>query len=157
MIMPPPVSSDRPSGSTATVSPVGEPRPTRRKFSMALINFWLDASLLVTVVFVGWVTIALQVIFPAPTLATGWTLWGLTYNQWHQLQFGGICFTGFAILVHVMLHWNWVCSIIVTQVLRQKGRVDDGWQTIYGVATLVVILGVIMAGLIAATLMVKSP
>jgi hypothetical protein len=124
---------------------------------MSLVNFWLDASLLVAVGFVGWVSAVLQVVFPAPTNAAGWTLWGMTYNQWHQLQFGSLCFCALLILLHVMLHWNWVCSVIAAQVLRLKQRPDDGMQTIYGVATLIVLLGTMLAGLIAAILMVKSP
>lgn len=124
---------------------------------MALVNFWLDASLLVTVGFIGWVTMTMQVVFPAPTFATGWNLWGLTYNQWHDLQFGSLCFCALLILLHIMLHWNWVCSVIAAQILRLKQRPDDGMQTIYGVATLIVLLSLIMAGMIAAILTVQSP
>jgi hypothetical protein len=149
--------SDPPVESSPAVNPRATPQPARRKLSMALVNFWLDASLLLAVGFVGWVSAVLQVAFPAPTYAAGWTLWGLTYNQWHQLQFGSLCFIALMILLHVMLHWNWVCSVIAAQVLRLKQRPDDGMQTIYGVATLIVLLGTMLAGLIAAILMVKSP
>lgn len=124
---------------------------------MALINFWLDAGLLVTAAFVGWVSVMMRVVFPAPTFSAGWTLWGLTYNQWHDLQFGSICFCALVILLHVMLHWNWVCSVIGAQILRSGRRPDDGMQTIYGVATLIVLLSVILSGIIAAVLTVKSP
>ena len=150
-------SNDRPTATPPAPVMAAEPRPARKKLSMALVNFWLDASLLLTVVFVGWVTVILQVVFPAPTMAAGWNLWGMSYDQWQRLQFFAVCFSGLVILVHVMLHWNWVCSVVVAQVLRHKGRVDDGKQTIYGVATLIVLLGFMLAGLIAATLMVKSP
>jgi hypothetical protein len=154
-----PVTSppDHPAESSLVVAQQSAPRPVRRKLSMALINFWLDASLLLAVGFVGWVSAVLQVVFPAPTYAAGWTLWGLTYNQWHQLQFGSLCFCALVILLHVMLHWNWVCNVIAAQVLRIKQRPDDGMQTIYGVATLIVLLGTMLAGLIAAFLMVRSP
>jgi hypothetical protein len=153
----PPVPAESTTETSPANATAADKRPARRKFSMSLLNFWLDVSLLVTVVSVGWVSVVLRIVFPVPTLADGWTLWGLGYNQWQQVQFGGICFTGFVILLHVMLHWNWVCSVIVAQVLRQKGRVDDGWQTIYGVATLIVLLTVMLIGLAAATLMVKQP
>jgi hypothetical protein len=139
VVMPPPHVTERPGDrrteSDPTAQPAAAPRPPRRRLSMALINFWLDASLLVTVTFVGWVSVILQVVFPAPTYAAGWSLWGLSYNQWHDLQFGSICFCAFVILLHVMLHWNWVCSVIGTQILRLRRRPDDGMQTIYGVAT----------------------
>lgn len=124
---------------------------------MTLVNFWLDATLLVTIVFVGWVSVLLQVVFPVPTAADGWALWGLSFNQWRNIQFSAICFCAFAILVHVMLHWNWVCNVIASQVLRQKNRPDDGMQTIYGVTTLIVLLTIIMTGIIVAILTVREP
>ena len=62
------------------------------------------------------------------------------YHQWRDVQFATLCTFGFAILVHVMLHWNWVCSVITTQVLDTRQCPDEGMQTIYGVATLIVLL-----------------
>ena len=107
---------------------------------MSVINFWLDAALLLLLLVLGWVSATLQIEFPAPTLTGGWTLWSLTYDQWRDVQFATLCTFGFGILVHVMLHWNWVCSVITTQVLHTRERLDEGMQTIYGVATLIVLL-----------------
>ena len=42
---------------------------------MSVINFWVDAGLLVLLVLLGWESAMLQILFPAPTLAAGWTLW----------------------------------------------------------------------------------
>ena len=74
--------------------------------------------------------------FP-PTAADRWSLLGLTYDQWRDVQFGSLCLLALAVLVHVMMHWNWVCSVIATQILHTRQRPDEGMQTIYGVATLV--------------------
>ena len=49
-----------------------------------------------------------------------------------------------------MLHWNWICSVIATQILRTRSRPDEGMQTIYGVATLLAVLHIIAAGVILA-------
>ncbi|MGE5193396.1 MAG: DUF4405 domain-containing protein [Deltaproteobacteria bacterium] len=134
-----------------------KPQPARRKMSMALINFWLDAGLLVSISLLGWVTAMLQIVFPVPTAAAGWTLWGLTYNQWHDAQFIALCAFALLVLVHVMLHWTWVCSVIATHVLRIKTRPDEGMQTIYGVTTLIVLLTIIAGTIIAAILTVHRP
>lgn len=149
--------SDRDAEEAPTTVAEPKPRAPRKKLSTALVNFWLDAALLVTIAFVGWVSAMLQIVFPAPTLADGWALWGLSYNQWRDVQFFSICFIALVILVHVMLHWNWVCSVIAAQVLRRKARPDDGMQTIYGVATLIVLLNLIAGTIIAALLMVQQP
>ena len=129
----------------------------RRRLSMSVINFWLDLSILVILVLLGWVSATLQLIFPAPTTAAGWTLWGLNYDQWRDVQFGILCLFAFGILVHVMLHWNWVCSVIATQIVRSKERPDEGTQTIYGVLTLIVLLHVIGIGVIIALFCVHRP
>jgi len=124
---------------------------------MAVVNFWLDVGLLAVLVVLGWISATLQVVFPAPTTAAGWSLWGLTYDQWRDLQFAVLCVFALGILVHVMLHWNWVCSVIATKVLRSKQRPDEGMQTIYGVATLIALLHIIGFGVILALLFVHRP
>lgn len=124
---------------------------------MALINFWLDTTLLLNVVFIGWITATLRVVFPAPTTAAGWTLWGRTFDQWSSAQFWSLCSLGLLVLIHVMLHWNWVCSIVAAQVLRIRNRPDDGMQTIYGVGLLIVLLNLIGGGVIVAILTVHRP
>ena len=53
----------------------------RRRFSISVINFWLDATLLTLLCALGWVSATLQIVFPAPTAADGWILWGLSYDQ----------------------------------------------------------------------------
>jgi len=129
----------------------------RRRISATVINFCVDACLLIVLVVFGWLSAALQVSFPAPTAADGWTLWSLTYDQWRDIQFGTLCLFAACILLHIMLHWKWVCSVIATQIVRTKSRPDEGMQTIYGVATLIVILHLIGVGVIAAMLCVHQP
>ena len=124
---------------------------------MAVVNLWLDAALLATFSVVGCVSALLQIVFPAPTMADGWQLWGLSFDQWRDVQFFSICFLAILVLVHVMLHWNWVCSVIFAQVLRARERPSEGMQTIYGVATLIVLLNLIAAAIITAILTIREP
>lgn len=124
---------------------------------MSVINFWLDAGLLSILLLMGWEAAVLQFLFPAPTLAGGWTLFGLTFDQWHDIQFATLCAFALGVLVHVMLHWNWVCSVIAAQILKTKARLDEGKQTIYGVVTLMVLLHLIGAGVILALFFMHRP
>jgi hypothetical protein len=135
----------------------GAPARGRRRVSVSVINFWIDVSLLVLLCLLGWISAVLQFIFPAPTAAAGWSLWGLSYDRWHDVQFGVLCLFAAGIVLHVMMHWNWVCSVIATQIVRARQRPDEGMQTIYGVATLIVLLHLIGAGLIAALFCVHQP
>jgi Domain of unknown function (DUF4405) len=150
-------NSESPEISTLAAEAPSAQTKGRRRISATVVNFWVDASLLTLLSLLGWVSAMLQVTFPAPTAADGWTLWGLTYDQWRDIQFGTLCLFGGAILLHVMLHWKWVCSVIATQIVRTKTRPDEGMQTIYGVATLIVLLHVIAAGVLAAMLCVHRP
>ncbi len=110
------------------------------RVSRTLVNFWLDAALML--MFVGYAIISaiVQFVFPPGVAAKGWLLWGMNYGQWCGLQFGVLSTLGFAILVHVMLHWTWVCSVISKKLLRLKELPDDGIRTVYGVGLLIILL-----------------
>jgi len=123
---------------------------------MTLINFWVDAMLFVAVVVVVWIAVMLWVAFPSPTTAAGWSLWGLTYDQWHHVQFAALCIAAGLTLEHLVLHWNWVCTVLATRILHVR-RPDEGNQAIYGVGTFICLLLLVKASLIAAILSIKSP
>jgi len=125
--------------------------------SKTLVNFCLDVCLLAVFVALSTVTAILQFVFPAPIGAEGWSLWGWDYTSWHDLQFGIICVMAAAVLLHVMLHWPWVCGVIATRILRTKQQTDDGIRTIWGVATLIVLFHVVAITVGAALFMVESP
>jgi hypothetical protein len=154
------IATDAGDGTTAaprSAREVDSQSKGKRRISVSVINFWIDASLLLILSTHGWISALLQVAFPPPTQADGWSLWGWTFDQWRDLQFTCLCLFALGVLVHVMMHWNWVCSVIATQIVRAGRRPDDGMQTIYGVATLIVLLHLIAAGVIAAMLCVDRP
>jgi hypothetical protein len=132
-------------------------RTRTRHFSMALVNFCLDAFLLATLALYGWLTAMLRLVFPAPTASIGWTLWGWTFDQWWDFQFNTLCLFALAVLFHVMLHWNWVCSVIANQIFQLRKRPNDSVQTVYGVGTLIVLLHLIVGGIVAALYCVHRP
>jgi len=142
--------------TVATINGIS-PRPVQRKFTRSLLNFWLDVALFVNLVFVGWVSAMMRVVFPAPTSADGWKLWGRTFNQWSDIQFFAMCVLGLLVVEHLVLHWNWVCSLIATQILRAKNRPDEANQAVFGVGTFVTLLLIMLTGLIAAMLNVQRP
>ncbi len=145
-----------PAQTGETIDAGNGPKP-RRRLSISVINFWLDSSLLLMLCTLGWISATLQIVFPAPTAADGWILWGLSYDQWRDVQFVILCLLALGVVLHVMMHWNWVCSVIAMQILRTRKRPDDGMQTIYGVGTLIVLFHVIAAGVIAAMVCVHQP
>jgi hypothetical protein len=133
-----------------------QPKPKPKKWSMALINLVLDATLFLSVVFLMWVSVMMQVIFPPPTEAKGWGLWGLNFDQWRDRQFIALCVAVILTVEHLSLHWNWVCCTIATHILGTK-KPDEGSQVVYGVGVFIGILLLVMASLIAALFTVNQP
>ena len=128
--------------------------------SRTTVNFLLDCVLLLLFLALAWVTFVLRVAFPNATAAGGYRLWGFSYDGWAGLQFSLFLVLLVAVLLHIMLHWSWVCGVIANRLSRmrgQKARVDDGNQTIYGVAALIVVFNVLGAALAVACLSVQAP
>ena len=137
-------------------TPSGATPRAGRRWSWSEINLALDAALLVTFAGLCAVSTIVRFVFPPGPAAAGWTLAGLDYDAWSGIQFGLLAALAAGILVHVMLHWSWVCNVIAAR-LAAKGRVDDGLQTIYGVGLLIVLLNAIGIAVAAATLTIRGP
>lgn len=105
----------------------------------------------------GIVAVIVQFVFPPGVAARGWKLWGMTYGQWCSLQFGLLCVMSIAVLVHVMLHWKWVCGVVSRQVIGRTELPDEGVQTILGVGMLIVLLNIAGVVIAIANFTVQSP
>jgi len=131
-----------------------------RSISRTDVNFWVDVLLLVVFLTLIWVSVILRFVFPPATVAVGWTLWGLAYDDWVGVQFGVLSALALVVLLHVMLHWSWVCGVIAKSLSRRRARtvrLDEGTQTLYGVGLLIVVLNVVGLAIAAAALMIRSP
>ena len=54
------------------------------------------------------------------------------------------------IILHVMLHWQWIVSTIQTRLLHQKATKDDGSHTMIGVIILFVFIHLVAGGILWA-------
>ena len=132
---------------------------TKRKpvWNRTVINFWLDCFLLVNFLTVAAAAAVLQFVFPLPTLATGWSVWGYSYNDWRAFEFGALCLLASGILIHVMLHWSWICGVVARRFFGRRGEADDGIRTLYGVALMIILLHIVGSVVAAAWLTVQAP
>ena len=140
--------------SAATCTPRGS---RGMPWSWSQINLLLDALLLVLFLTLGYTALVVRFVFPPGPAAQGWLLWGLDYDAWAGIQFSLLAVLTLGILVHVMLHWSWICNVVACTLSSRKARVDDGLQTIYGVGLLIVLLGIVGVALAAASLTIKGP
>jgi len=128
--------------------------------SRTIINFWLDTLLLILFTSLVWVILVLRFAFPPALQAAKWTLWGLGFQQWMNVQFGLTCAMAAAVLLHVMLHWSWVWGVVASRIARGEGKktkADEGTRTLWGVGLLIVVLHVLAIGLAAAVLCIRGP
>jgi hypothetical protein len=128
--------------------------------SRTIVNFVLDAFLLLACVSLLFTAAVLRFVFPAPSLARGWRLWGSDYDAWSNLQFALVSVIGLAVLLHVTLHWSWVTGVVVTRLLGRPARqakADTGTHTLWGVAMLIVVVNLLGTLVAMASLMIQRP
>jgi len=114
-----------------------------------VINFWLDALLLVLFMIQAWMFAVLHVVFPRGA-GPEWTIWGATRLDWSEALFATFCVFAIVIVIHVMFHWAWICGVVATRLFRTRARRDDGSHTLIGVGLLVLLIHVLIVGILAA-------
>lgn len=120
--------------------------------SRTLVNFLLDVALLGAFTTLAATAVIVRFIFPPGTQADGAVLWGYGYDAWVGMLFNMLAVLALGVLVHVMLHWSWVCGVVGTRLSKWRGRtvrIDEANQTVYGVGLLVVLFTLI--GLVVGT------
>jgi hypothetical protein len=129
-----------------------------RKFTRTDLNFWLDALLLLLFLQLTWVSIVVRYVFPPGTDARGWRLWGGDYDRWCGLQFALLVVFAAALLLHVMLHWSWVCGVVASRLGANKNALrDDGSQTLWGVGLIIVLANLVGLAVAAAAFSIVAP
>lgn len=129
-----------------------------RGWSWNDINLVLDIALLVVFVTLLFAAVVVRFVFPPGPAAGGWRLWGLDYDAWSGIQFGLLAVLTGGVLVHLMFHWSWVCTMLASRLSGdRKARVDEGMQTIYGVMLLIGILVAVGVAAGTAYLTIQRP
>lgn len=126
-----------------------------------IINFWLDAVLLISFSGLVWISVIVRFVFPPAEAAAGYTLWGRSLSKFMDLQFGVLAFFFFGVILHLMLHWSWICGVLGSRFLRarsgRKWAMDDGQRTILGVGLMIVLLNIMGLGIAVAALSLQPP
>jgi hypothetical protein len=142
-----------------------DPRTARRgsgarKLTRTDVNFWLDTTLLILFSVLIFVTVVVRFVFPPAEDAEGWSLWSGTMTDWLDAQFVVLALFTLGVVVHLMLHWTWICGVITQRVLPRQGKGrtwNEGLRTIFGVGLMIVILNILGLLIAAAALMIRHP
>ena len=147
---------------SALLESPSQSRPATKKYwTKTNVNFWLDFFLLIVFMVLCWSAVIVRFVFPPALRTEGWTLWGLDYQTWSDVQFATLCVLSAGILLHVMLHWTWVCSV-AANLMRKKdapkaAQLDGGTRTLWGVGLLIVIFNILGVGIAVAALTIEGP
>ncbi len=131
-----------------------------RKISRTDVNFCLDVTLLALFLAVCTLSVILEFIFPSGPQADGWLLWGKDFGEWSRIRFGFLATLAAAVVLHVMLHWSWVCGVVASRLGAKKSGAtahDDPSRTLWGVGLLIVVVNVVGLIVAAAALTIQSP
>ena len=140
-----------------------EPAPSpkaeaKRGWTRSGVNFLLDTALLLAFTAILGIAAIIRFVFPPASSASGWRLWGWPLEQWHNCLFVAIAVFASAVLLHVMLHWNWVCGVVSSKLskwLRRSVRIEEASKTLWGVSLLIVVFTALGVLLSLAALMIK--
>lgn len=120
-----------------------------RSLNLTLVNFWLDVGLALLFLVQGWMLLVLHVVFPRGG-GPEWTIWGATRLDWSESLFVVYGVFSVGVVLHVMLHWEWICGVVATRFLGRKPGRDDGSQTLIGVGLLAVVIHLLLVGVFVA-------
>ncbi|MFO1021847.1 MAG: hypothetical protein U0903_14305 [Planctomycetales bacterium] len=120
------------------------------------INFWLDTLLLLLFVAQAGLIGVLHVVFPRGA-GPEWSVWGASSVIWSDALFKVFCAFAVGVILHVMLHWNWICGVVSTRFLKRKASRDNGVQTLLGVGLLVVVFHVLALVILVARMGLVGP
>jgi hypothetical protein len=150
-----------PRGESVTPMPGPSTRPAAsRGLSRSTWYFIVDVLLLVPFLALVWTSAVVRFVFPRGTVADGYSLWGMSHDRWCDVQFGALCVFCLVVLIHVLIHWAWICNYLASRLSRWKGTrvtIDDGLKTIYGVGFLIVLLTTLGLALAVASVMIARP
>lgn len=132
-----------------------------RKLTRTDFNFYLDTALLAVFVALCTCSVIVEFVFPPGPQANGWLLWGRSYVEWSLFRFALLAIIAAGVLLHVMLHWSWVCGVVASRLGHKKtgaaGAHDDPVRTLWGVGLLIAVVNVVGAIVAIASLMIQSP
>lgn len=109
-----------------------------------LLNFFVDlVSLLAMLVLIVTGTWLWLVLPPGSRGGHGLELWGWGRHDWGDLHFWTAAVLVGLMILHVALHWDWVCAVIRIQLLGRKDhqkKPSATTQNLYGVAFLIILI-----------------
>ncbi|MBW7905805.1 MAG: DUF4405 domain-containing protein [Phycisphaerae bacterium] len=108
------------------------------------LNFVTDTvTLLVMLSMIATGLLIRYVLPPGSRGGSGLSLWGWTRHDWGDLHFWLAVSLGALLLVHVALHWSWVCTTVKRFVRPEAPLVCTWRRNVYGGAFIALLAGLV--------------
>lgn len=120
------------------------------------LNFVIDGLTLLVLMGVAWTGLLLEFVLPPGS--RGRTLLGSTRHDWGDWHFYLTIALGLLLLVHVALHWQWVCVTVcrVTPGLRGKSaKMTPARRTAAGAVFLAALVAISVGSVLAGRALVE--
>jgi hypothetical protein len=107
------------------------------------LNFIVDLLTLLAILLMTGTGLIMYFILPAGSGGRGLVLWGLGRHDWGDIHFWSAVALAVLLVLHLALHWAWVCGTIRRLVTsgRKGGQPRGKRDNAYGIAFLIVLIG----------------
>ncbi len=117
------------------------------------LNFAIDAVSLLVMLAMVVTGIVIHYLLPAGSGGRGGTgkltLWGGGRHEWGEVHFWLAIATVVLIVVHLVLHWAWICAVVAGWFRKGRGgAVERNYRHLYGFVSVVAAM-VLVGGLVA--------
>lgn len=112
----------------------------------ASINYVVDLLTLLAMLGIAGTGLIMKFALPPGSGGAGLALWSLGRHDWGSIHFWCTVALGVLILLHLYLHWSWVC-VLTNRLLHPSRKVTPpakGTQRWAGVAALLVLVGALV-------------
>ena len=119
-----------------------------------VLNLVIDVVTFVALMVVGVTGLLMKFVLPSGSPRLGLALFGWDRHDWGAFHFWATVGLGVILVLHLALHWQWVCTTIGRMVMgrRRQARMGALERNVVGVAWLVIVVGV-TAGLLGGAKM----
>jgi len=124
------------------------------------LNFIIDLLTLLAILGMIGTGLLVKYVLPAGSGSRGLELWSLGRHDWGDVHFWLAVALGVLLLLHVALHWAWVCGSIrrLAHPSRRPGRPNATLDNLFGVGFIVLLVIIFGAFLfVADRAVVSSP
>jgi hypothetical protein len=111
------------------------------------VNYATDGLTLLTLLGVASTGLLLKFVLPPGSGRTSLELLGMSRHEWGDVHFWTTVALGAVLLLHIALHWNWVCGMTHKILTRRTSRISEGARAAWGVVSLALIVG-LLAGVV---------